>query len=231
VARSFSVTPVVAILGPRQCGKTTLARRFFARFEPGFPERLNFFDLEDSADLDRLQEAKLALEPLRGLVVIDEIQRRAELFPILRVLADRPGVPARFLLLGSASRDLIRQGSETLAGRISFVELTPFASHEVGSNELRRLWLHGGFPPSFLASSDDTSFEWREAFLRAFLERDIPSLGIQVPPAMIRRFWQMLVHYHGQIFNASEIATSLAVSDTTATRRRRRDRSSVPVSC
>lgn len=217
VRRAFEVTPTVALLGPRQCGKTTLARAYIAEWAPDLPA-VNYFDLEDSTDLDRLSDAKLALMDLRGLVVIDEIQRRPELFPLLRTLIDRADHPARFLILGSASRDLIRQGSETLAGRISFLEVTPFAGHEVGGNALDTLWIRGGFPLSFLASSHETSAAWRKTFIRTFLERDIPALGITIPPQTIRRFWQMLVHYHGQTFNASEIGSSMGVSDTTASR-------------
>jgi predicted AAA+ superfamily ATPase len=139
---------------------------------------------------------------LRGLVVIDEVQRRPDLFPVLRVLADRPKIPARFLILGSASRDLIRQGSETLAGRIGFAEITPFTLGEVGVAEVEKLWLRGGFPLSFLADSDAASAQWREFYIRTFLERDIPALGIQIAPTALRRFWMMLAHYHGQVFNA-----------------------------
>ena len=217
IRRAFEITPVVALLGPRQCGKTTLARAYIAELARGMPSA-NYFDLEDPTDLSRLADAKLGLADLRGLVVIDEVQRRPELFPVLRTLIDRADRPARFLILGSASRDLIRQGSESLAGRISFVEVTPFAAHEVGAGELDALWLRGGFPLSFLAPSIQNSAAWRATFIRTFLERDIPALGIQVPPMTIRRFWQMLAHYHGQTFNASEIGSSLGVSDTTASR-------------
>ena len=217
IRRAFEVTPTVALLGPRQCGKTTLARAYIAEWDPDLPT-VNYFDLEDPTDLDRLDDAKLALADLRGLVVIDEIQRRPELFPLLRTLIDRTDRPARFLILGSASRDLIRQGSETLAGRISFLEVTPFAGYEVGGNALDDLWIRGGFPLSFLASSNDTSAAWRKTLIRTFLERDIPALGITIPPQTIRRFWQMLVHFHGQTFNASEIGSSMGVSDTTASR-------------
>ncbi len=218
IQRAFDIGPVVALLGPRQCGKTTLARQYVGAFEPEFPERLNYFDLEDPADLNRLEDPKLALEGLRGLVVIDEVQRRPELFPVLRTLVDREKNLARFLVLGGASRDLLNQSSESLAGRISFVDVTPFAAREIDQQSIERLWVRGGFPRSFLAPSDEVSGAWREAFVRTFLERDIPALGIQAPPMTIRRFWQMLVHYHGQIFNASEIGSSLGVSDTTASR-------------
>jgi predicted AAA+ superfamily ATPase len=179
---------------------------------------LNYFDLEDPAQLDRLASPKLALENLTGLVVIDGIQRRPELFPILRVLVDRTPSPAKFLILGSASRDLIRQGSETLAGRIGVVEVTPFSLSETGSVTVDTLWLRGGFPLSFRAPTDEASWQWRESYLRTFLERDIPALGIQIPAVTLRRFWMMLAHYHGQQFNASELGKSLATADTTVSR-------------
>ena len=214
----LAVARVVALLGPRQSGKTTLARQFAASSALPFNEALNYFDLEDPAHLERLVTPKLALEKLTGLVVIDEIQHRPELFPILRVLADRQRNPARFLILGSASRDLIRQGSETLAGRIAFVEVTPFSIDETGSAATDTLWLRGGFPLSFLAASDDASWRWREAYIKTFLERDIPALGIHIPAATLRRFWMMLAHYHGQQLNASELGKSLGVADTTISR-------------
>jgi hypothetical protein len=204
-------------LGPRQSGKTTLARQIAATV-PGFPEGQNYFDLEDPAHLERLENPRLALSGLRGLVVIDEIQRRPDLFPILRVLADRPETPAQFLILGSASRDLIRQGSETLAGRIGFVAVTPFTLSEVGGANAEQLWLRGGFPISYLAASDADSAQWREFYIRTFLERDIPALGIQIPALALRRFWLMLVHCHGQVFNASDVGRSLTVADTTVRR-------------
>jgi predicted AAA+ superfamily ATPase len=207
----------VALLGPRQSGKTTLARQIASAITDFPPER-NYFDLEDPVHLDRLENPKLALEGLRGLVVIDEIQRRADLFPVLRVLADRPNCPARFLILGSASRDLIRQGSETLAGRIAFAEVTPFTLSEVGVTQMEKLWLRGGFPLSFLADNDASSAQWREFYVRTFLERDIPALGIQIAPTALRRFWMMLAHYHGQVFNASDIGRSISAADTTVRR-------------
>jgi hypothetical protein len=210
--------PVVALLGPRQAGKTTLARMVARSGPVPFDESLNYFDLEDPAHLQRLTAPRLALEPLRGLVVIDEVQHRPDLFPLLRVLADRDGQPARFLILGSASRDLIRQGSESLAGRIAFVEVTPFGLDEAGTDATDTLWMRGGFPPSFLATTEEDSWRWREDYVRTFLERDIPALGIRIPPVALRRFWTMLAHYHGQLFNASEIGKSLGVADTTASR-------------
>jgi predicted AAA+ superfamily ATPase len=209
---------IVALLGPRQSGKTTLARQVARSGILPFDPELAYFDLEDPAQVERLTNARLALESLRGLVVIDEIQRRPELFPLLRVLADREGAPARFLILGSASRDLIQQASESLAGRIHFIDVTPFSLDEVGSAALDTLWLRGGFPPSFLAKSEDVSWDWRGNYIRTFLERDIPELGIRVPPLTLRRFWMMLAHYHGQLFNASELGKNLGVAHTTVAR-------------
>ena len=203
--------PVVALLGPRQCGKTTLANQL-ARGRS--PNRVHIFDCEDPRDVAKLDNPLTVLEHLKGLVIIDEIQRRPGLFPVLRVLVDRHP-KQRFLILGSASRDLIAQGSETLAGRISFMELGGFTLYDVGWKELRKLWIRGSFPRSFLARSDRASAQWREDFIRTFLERDIPNLGIRIAPRMLRRFWMMLSHYHGQVFNASEIARSLGVADTT----------------
>ncbi|RLE32528.1 MAG: hypothetical protein DRJ61_09235 [Acidobacteria bacterium] len=217
----FRVNPVVALLGPRQCGKTTLARFYVERFRPDFPQPLNYFDLEDPDGLSRLSAPKLALQNLRGLVVIDEIQRSPELFPLLRTLVDRPDVQCQFLILGSASRDLIRQSSETLAGRISSVEVAPFSAAELqaaGQPNLLQLWLRGGFPPAYLAEDAVLSSEWRAAYVSTYLERDLPALGIQIPAATMRRFWMMLVHYHGQVFNASELGTTLGVADTTISR-------------
>ncbi len=205
---------VVAILGPRQCGKTTLANQF-AKKRPR--SEVHFFDCEDPRILARLANPMLALESLTGVIIIDEIQRSPELFPVLRVLADQTA-SKRFLILGSASRDLISQGSETLAGRIGFMELGGFALHDIKMTDYRKLWIRGSFPRSFLARNNTVSSEWREDFIRTFLERDIPNLGIRIPPAMLRRFWTMLSHYHGQIFNASEIGRSLNTADTTMKR-------------
>ena len=218
ILRQFQVAKVVALLGPRQSGKTTLARQFASSPGVSFNGALNYFDLEDPAHLERLATPKLALEKLSGLVVIDEIQHRPDLFPLLRILADREKETARFLILGSASRDLIRQGAETLAGRIAFVEVTPFSLIETGLETTDALWLRGGFPLAFLAASDEASWLWREAYVKTFLERDIPALGIQIPAATLRRFWMMLAHYHGQQFNASELGKSLGVADTTVSR-------------
>lgn len=206
--------PTVAILGARQVGKTTLARDL-ARRRAG---PVTLFDLEDPVDLARLADPILALSELRGLVVLDEIQRRPDLFPVLRVLADRPRRPARFLVLGSASPDLLRQSSESLAGRIVYHELGGFSLEEVGVGPFPRLWLRGGFPRSFLARSEGESREWRRAFIRTFVERDLPQLGIGVPSATLGRFWSMLAHYHAQTWNASEFARSFGVSDMSVRR-------------
>jgi predicted AAA+ superfamily ATPase len=200
---------VTALLGPRQCGKTTLARQF-AR-----DRHATFYDLESQPDLRRLQNPELVLRAERGLVVLDEIQAHPELFAVLRVLADRPRSPARFLVLGSASPDLVRGTSETLAGRVEFVELTGFDLRETGSKAWERLWLRGGFPRSWLARSNDDSLAWRESLIQTFLERDVPQLGIGVPAPTMRRFWTMLAHYHGQTWNASVIAGSMGMSDKT----------------
>ncbi|MFM9091378.1 MAG: ATP-binding protein, partial [Verrucomicrobiota bacterium] len=202
--------PVVALLGPRQCGNSTLARQLAA--EAG---RTLFLDLEHPADLAVLAEPMQALAGFRGLVVLDEVQRRPDLFPLLRVLVDRKPLPARFLVLGSASPELLRQSSETLAGRIAFIDLAGFTLREVGPDPAGRLWQRGGFPRSFLAGSEARSFAGRDDFVRTFDERDLGQLGFRLPAAAMRRFWTMLAHYHGQTWNASEIGRSLGVSDQT----------------
>jgi hypothetical protein len=207
-------SPVVAILGPRQAGKTTLAREL-GRSWTG---PVTTFDLEDAADLARLADPMVALRPLKGLVILDEVQRRPELFPALRVLADRPRPPARCLVLGSASPALLQQSSESLAGRLAFHELGGFSIEEVGAPLLDRLWLRGGFPRAFLARSGAESLDWRLDFIRTFLERDLPQLGVSIPALTVRRFWTMLAHYHGQVWNASEFARSFGVSDMTVRR-------------
>lgn len=206
--------PVVTILGARQVGKTTLARQLAARFDGP----VSFFDLEDPTDLARLTEPMLALRDLRGLIVIDEVQRRPELFPVLRVLADRAERTTRFLLLGSSSPDLLQQTSESLAGRIFHHELGGFSLDEVGVEAREQLWLRGGFPRSFLTDTDRASAEWRRGFIRTFVERDLPGLGIQIPPETLRRFWTMIAHYHAQVWNGSELARAFGVSSTTVRR-------------
>jgi predicted AAA+ superfamily ATPase len=211
--RLLKSSPVVALLGPRQSGKTTLATQVLAR------RRGERFDLEDPRDLQRLSEPMTALESLRGLVVIDEIQRVPELFQILRVLADRRPLPARFLVLGSASPELLRQSSETLAGRIQFVELPGFSLSEVGPTHMRRRLLRGGFPRSYLAASDAASLKWREEFIRTFIERDIPGLGTQLrSPMNLRRLWMMLAHRHAQVWNGAALASALGESYPTVKR-------------
>lgn len=203
----------VGLVGPRQCGKSTLAREI-ARQEGA----TDYFDLEDPTSEARLGDPKLALEPLRGLVVIDEVQRRPDLMPLLRVLLDRDPLPARFLLLGSASPELVRGASESLAGRIEFIEMRGFTLDEVGPDRYPRLWYRGGFPLSYLASDDSDSMKWRESFLQAFIERDLRMLGVDLPPAAVRRFLTMLAHYHGQTWNASEVGRSLQMAHTTVQR-------------
>lgn len=205
--------PVVGILGPRQIGKTTLSREI-AR---GWDGATSVFDLENPVDSARLADPMLALASLRGLVVLDEIQRRPELFPVLRVLADRPVSPARFLVLGSAAPELLRQASESLAGRIAYQELGGFSLAAVGGDRWRELWVRGGFPRAFL-DPEPVSVVWRSEFVRAFLERDLPQLGIAVPATTMRRFWTMLAHYHGQLWNGAELARSFGVSEMTVRR-------------
>ncbi len=184
---------VAALIGPRQCGKTTLARQIVA------PDSLNYFDLENHTSLARLAEPMTALSGLRGIIVIDEVQRRPDLFPVLRVLADRKPLPARFLILGSASPELLRQSSESLTGRLETIALSGLDLAEVGTRVLARHWLRGGFPRAFLARSNADSLSWRQQFIQTFLERDLPQLGINIPGPAMFRFWNMLAHYHGNI--------------------------------
>jgi predicted AAA+ superfamily ATPase len=207
--------PIVALTGPRQAGKTTLAN-ILAQSTPD--EEIHFFDLETPSDLARLANPELLLSPLKGLVILDEIQRLPELFPLLRVLADRSDLPARFLILGSASQDLIAGASESLAGRLSFIDVSGFSLSELGIENLEKCWWRGGFPRAYLARSDKAARQWHEDFFRTFLERDIPQLGIRIPSSTLRRFWTMVAHFHGQILKVSELARSLGNSEPTARR-------------
>jgi predicted AAA+ superfamily ATPase len=209
LADSVRRSPVTALLGPRQCGKTTLARIF------GKNKEATYFDLESQPDLRRLQNPEMVLGDLQGLVVLDEIQVLPNLFNVLRVLVDRPDNSTRFLILGSASPQLVKGVSETLAGRVEFVRLSGFNLRECGTDQMQTLWVRGGFPRSWLADTDSDSLAWREGFIQTFLERDIPQLGITVPAPAMRRFWTMLAHYHGQTWNASELARSMGLSDKT----------------
>ena len=203
---------VTILVGPRQCGKTTLAREFLD------PDSVNYFDLEDPFSLTRLDEPMTALEPLQGLVVIDEIQRRPDLFPILRVLTDRKNNPAKFLILGSASGELLRQTSESLAGRTEKISISGFSLPEVGASSEFDLWLRGGYPLSYLADTDSDSLVWRKNFIQTLLERDFPQWGVKVPAQALLRFWTMLAHYHGQTWNAAEPARALGVGENTMRR-------------
>lgn len=202
-------SPIVALLGPRQCGKTTLARQVTDG------RAAAWLDLESPADLARLANPQRYLEAIAGLVVIDEVQIRPDLFPLLRVLVDRPDSPARFLILGSASPELVQRTSESLAGRVEFVEMGGLDLSEVGAGRLDQLWLRGGFPPSLLAAGDDDSLAWRDNFITTFLVRDVAQLHLAVSGEALRRFWTMLAHWHGQSWNASAIGRSLGVSDKT----------------
>ncbi len=204
--------PVVSLIGPRQCGKTTLARAI------GKAQSASFFDLEHPVDAKRLENPLTTLEHLQGLVVIDEAQLQPALFPVLRVLADRTPLPARFLLLGSASPDLVSNVSESLAGRINFINMSGFNLHEVGNEHWQKLWHRGGFPRSYLAQSDADSFKWREDFIATFLERDLRRLGVMVAPERLRRLWMMIAHYHGQVAKLADIGRSLGENHTTIRR-------------
>jgi len=209
VVESLERFRVTALMGPRQCGKTTLARSFEV-------PRTHYFDLEDPIDLARLENARDVLGGLEGLIVIDEFQRQPGLFPILRVLADRPSRPARFLILGSASPDLVKGASESLAGRIHFIEMAGLDCSEVGVSTRNQLWIRGGFPDSYLAASEEVSWQWRRSFIQTFLRQDVPALGLSIAPEKLHRFWMMAAHYHGQVWNSSAIASSLSISHPTA---------------
>jgi predicted AAA+ superfamily ATPase len=209
LSKAIKRSPVTALLGPRQCGKTTLVRQFSSN------KNAAYFDLESQQDLNRLQNPELVLGSMDKLVIIDEIQVLPELFKVLRVVVDHPDNKARFIILGSASPHIIKNVSETLAGRIEFIELNCFNLGEVGSEQMQRLWIQGGFPLAFLAEPGTDSIAWREGFIRTFLERDIPQLGISIPSPAMRRFWTMLANYHGRIWNASQLARSMGLSDKT----------------
>jgi predicted AAA+ superfamily ATPase len=212
VTAALERSRVVVLTGPRQCGKTTLARELLDE------DSVNYFDLEDPTSLARLEEPMTALRPLKGLVVIDEVQRHPDLFPVLRVLADRKAAPARFLILGSASGDLLRQSSESLAGRMETLSIGGFTLMELGAEAESMLWRRGGFPLAYLASSEANSSAWRKHFIQTLLEKDLPQWGVHVPATALRRFWTMLAHYHGQTWNAAEPARALGVSESTARR-------------
>jgi len=214
IKKAFTVHPVVALLGPRQCGKSTLARQYAKQFN--LPQ-VNYFDLENPIDVARLEASPiLTLTELTGLIIIDEIQLSPDIFKSLRVVVDKDRKQRQFLILGSASQALIHQSSETLAGRIQMVELTPFDFQE--THDLKRLWVRGGFPESYLADAENHSETWRKSYIRTYLERDIPNLGINIAARTLRRFWMMLTHYHGNIFNASELGKSIGVSNTSCRR-------------
>ncbi len=209
LAVAIKRSPVTALLGPRQCGKTTLARVFTEG------RQVTFFDLESAPDQRRLENPELVLGALEGLVVLDEIQKIPGLFQVLRVLVDRPKNKARFLILGSASPDIIKNVSDSLAGRVEFIEIGGFDLLEAGAQNYETLWRRGGFPRSFLAENEDDSIAWREGFIRTFLERDLPQIGINIPALAMRRFWTMLAHYHAQTWNDSELSRSMGLSDKT----------------
>lgn len=209
ILNALGRSPIVALLGPRQCGKTTLARSI-AGETPS-----TYFDLESQTDRRKLENPELIFSSLSGLVVMDEIQLLPDLFPALRVTVDKPDNQCRFLILGSASPHVLRNVSESLAGRVEFVDLAGFDISEIGSANWQTLWIRGGFPRSYLAQNEQDSFAWREGFIRTFLQRDIPQLGITISASDMRKFWTMLSHFHGQVWNASRIAASMGVSDKT----------------
>ena len=210
VKRGLKRSPIVMLLGPRQCGKTTLARQFIQADDP------NYFDLEEPAVAEIMEQPMTTLNGLKGLVVIDEVQKQPGIFPVLRVLADREAQPAQFLILGSASPQLYRQASESLAGRVDIVDMQGFDLTEISHKNSEKLWLRGGFPRSFLARSNSDSMRWRNNFIRTFLEQDLASLGFGMSPAAMGRFWKMISHYHGQLWNGNEIANSLGIAPNTA---------------
>jgi len=212
IEQSLERYPVVGILGPRQVGKTTLAKKIRSNIK----QKVVYLDLELPSDQNKLQDAELYLRQFKdNLVIIDEIQRTPALFPLMRALVDQRRVPGRFLILGSASPDLLKHASESLAGRIMYHELSPFSLEEIGYDNIPKLWLRGGYPQSFLSKNNEISYGWREAFIKTYLEMDIPQLGIRVPSQQIRRFWTMLSHFNGQLFNASQLAVSLGITAPT----------------
>jgi len=211
INHAFKINPVVALLGPRQCGKTTLAQQYTKTLNEEFHQ----FDLEDPEDLAALKNPKLLFSELTGTIVLDEIQRMPEIFPFLRTLVDKEKRKRKILILGSASKELIQQSSESLAGRISYIEITPFTYNEISKKDQSKLWHRGGFPLSFLSDTEEESYGWRKSYISTFLERDIPSLGVKIPATTMRRFWQMVAHYQGQIVNYSEIGRSFGANDKT----------------
>lgn len=212
IEKSLKKYPVVGILGSRQVGKTTIAKKIQSTMK----QKVIYLDLELPSDQNKLHDPELYLSQFtKNLVIIDEIQRMPSLFPLMRALVDQNRISGRFLILGSASPELIKHASESLAGRIIYYELTPFILQEIGYDKIQQLWLRGGYPESYLSENDDISFTWREAFIKTYLEMDIPQLGIHVPAAQLRRFWTMLAHSHGQLWNASQIANSLGISAPT----------------
>ena len=211
ITNSLESNPITSLLGPRQCGKTTIARTF------ANVSAFSFFDLENPSDYSSLtQSPMLQLESREGLIVLDEVQRVPELFPILRVLADIPSANRKFLILGSASPNLTKGASESLAGRISFIDMSGFSLQDMGQENWQKIWLRGTFPRAYLAKSENESYAWRENYIRTFLERDIPQMGISIPTAALRRFWTMTAHYHGQVWNGSEFARSIGATEPTA---------------
>lgn len=211
IERALAVSPVTALLGPRQCGKTTISRMIAENHDS------MIFDLENPVDYQQLSDVPMiTLQALKGLIIIDEIQRLPGLTSLIRVLADRTDFPAKFLILGSASPDIMKQTSESLAGRVSFIDMSGFDMEETGAENLQKLWFRGSFPRSYLSADNKISFQWRQDFIRTFLERDIPQLGISIPAVTLRRFWTMLAHYHGNIWNGSEFARSIGTSEPTA---------------
>lgn len=209
ITAALKRSPIVAILGPRQSGKTTLARAISKLYES------TYFDLESQPDLRRLENPEMLFDSLQGLIVIDEIQTKPQLFPALRVIVDKPDNKCKFLILGSASPQITQSASESLAGRVEFVDLAGFHLDELPDNPIEPLWLRGGFPRSFLAKTNEDSTAWREGFIRTFLQRDIPQLGIPIPAPAMRRFWTMLAHFHGQTWNAAKIASAMGINNKT----------------